>query len=243
MLLIDRRTGSVDLSEPLKRLGVACEVVTLPFGDVALVGRGEDERPTTVGVEVKTVGDLLNSMTTGRLSGHQLPGLLASYDWVWVLVEGLHRPDPANGLLLTLRGGHWLPVELGSRHYLYREMALYLLSLVIRGGVHVQHTQSRVETVRWLASLDSWWAKPWSEHRGHLALYHKTGVWPHTFVPPSLVRRIAAELPGVGWERSGAVSDHFKSVLEMVRASETDWQEIDGIGKTLAKRIVSALEG
>jgi len=233
--------GSADLLDHLKPLGVACELTTLPFGDVALVGRGEGERPVPVGIEVKTVGDLLNSMTTGRLAGHQLPGLLASYEWVWLLVEGVYRPDPASGILQTLKGGAWAPMTTGPRRYMYRDLESFLLTLVVRAGLHVQRTHGRGETARWLAALDAWWGKAWDEHKSHHALHHKASVRPRTFVPPSLLRRIAAELPGVGWERSGAVAEKFRSVREMVVAGEAEWREVEGIGKKLSAQIVGAL--
>jgi len=58
---------------------------------------------------------------------------------------------------------------------------------------------------------------------------------------PSLARRVAAELPGIGIGKSGAVADHFKTVRKMVEADEQEWTEVAGIGKTLAKKINEAL--
>ena len=39
---------------------------------------------------------------------------------------------------------------------------------------------------------------------------------------PSLVRRIAAELPGVGWERALAVEKRFRTIEDLMIATEEE---------------------
>ncbi len=56
-----------------------------------------------------------------------------------------------------------------------------------------------------------------------------------------MLRRVAKELPGIGWERSLAVEKHFVSVLAMMLAKSPEWEKVDGIGKTLAQKIVKAI--
>jgi NAD-dependent DNA ligase len=58
---------------------------------------------------------------------------------------------------------------------------------------------------------------------------------------PTLVRRIAAELPLIGWGKSKAVEEYFPSVVQMVTASEKEWREIPGIGVGIAKGVVEEL--
>jgi excinuclease UvrABC nuclease subunit len=48
-------------------------------------------------------------------------------------------------------------------------------------------------------------------------------------------------LPGIGIEKSAAVAAHFETVRALIEASPEQWQEIPGIGKTLAKKITEAL--
>jgi excinuclease UvrABC nuclease subunit len=62
------------------------------------------------------------------------------------------------------------------------------------------------------------------------------------FTPPSLAFRVAAELPGIGWERAGAVSRRFTTVRQMVDAEADEWLTVPGIGKTIAARAVAALQ-
>jgi len=45
----------------------------------------------------------------------------------------------------------------------------------------------------------------------------------------------------VGWKRSAAVVRKFKTVRQMMEASEKEWMEVDGIGKGIAKKTVEAL--
>jgi len=58
----------------------------------------------------------------------------------------------------------------------------------------------------------------------------------------SLVRRVAKELPGVGWELSGRAEMEFESVREMVNADESRWEKLDKVGPGKSKRIIESLE-
>lgn len=110
----------------------------------------------------------------------------------------------------------------------------------VRAGLRVRRVGDRVETARFLADLYGWWQKPWEGHTSHLAL-HLEQPDVALFTKPPLLRMVAAELPGVGFKKSKAVCQKFRSVTEMVNASKDQWAEIDGIGETLAGRIYDAL--
>ena len=246
MLLIDPRAGSGDLEPLLKKLGVPCAHASLTYGDCAFAGRGVAGRPVLVGVEVKILSDLIQSLTTGRLVGHQLPGLVETYEQPWLLVEGVWIADPQTGHLMVRDWkGQFATYRAGTQTFRYDELESYLLTLQIRGGVMLARTPKRAETARWLACLHHWWtAKPLEEHRAHLTLYNPNAKLRDTamLVRPSLLRRVASELPGVGWVRSGEVEKAFPSVRAMINAPPKEWQQIDGIGKGLAKRITEELE-
>ena len=57
------------------------------------------------------------------------------------------------------------------------------------------------------------------------------------------VRRFAYGLDGVGWERSGAVEGHFKTVEEAVMAPVEEWQKVPGFGRVLSNKIWHRLRG
>jgi ERCC4-type nuclease len=107
----------------------------------------------------------------------------------------------------------------------------------------VRRTYNRAETAALIAGLYGWWTKKaYDEHRAHQAMYSPVAD-AGLIYRPSLARRVAAELPGIGIGKSGAVADKFKTVRTMVGASEAEWMDVPGIGKTLARRISEALEG
>ena len=88
MIFIDSRVGSAPLEKPLRAAGLDVELTTLPFGDLAFQGRGEKSAPVDIGIEFKMLGECIGSMRTGRLQGHQAPGIAASYDFRWLLIQG-----------------------------------------------------------------------------------------------------------------------------------------------------------
>jgi ERCC4-type nuclease len=59
----------------------------------------------------------------------------------------------------------------------------------------------------------------------------------------SLVRRVAATLDGVGWQKAKAIDQHFGTVAELVMADERELRAIEGIGKELSNKIVKQLRG
>jgi ERCC4-type nuclease len=81
------------------------KIERMQFGDFSWLGNGPDGAPWSIGVERKTIGDMIQSITSDRFSGHQLPGLLNTYNAVYVLVEGLYRPDQRTGVLETFKRG------------------------------------------------------------------------------------------------------------------------------------------
>jgi ERCC4-type nuclease len=234
-IYLDSRVGSKELFPALLKRQQPVELTTLPFGDVAFVGRGPSG-PEVIGVERKTIRDLAQSLMSDRLIGHQLPGLVEAYRFRFLVVEGSYRTGDL-GYLEIPTAGSWVPLQ---PRLLATGLHGWLLTLQLRGGIFVQRTRSLDDTAEWLTSLYAWWTgKAWREHRGHLAI----GVQPDAslFIKPSLLRRVASELPGVGLEKSAAVEAAFDSVRAMACAEEARWRSIPGIGKILSARIVQAL--
>lgn len=240
-LMIDDRAGSCELVryEPVRSLGELCR---LDSGDVALAGNGPDGA-TLIGVEVKSIWDLVSSMNTGRLQATQLPALVETYEVPWLLYYGSYRAGRDNRLEIR-SGKGWREFRLGTRPvpYGYLESFLFDCSSL---GVRIKHAYDIEEACAWLGVLHRWWSKPWTAHKGMRTLDHShdLGLMPEMDGPTRLRAKVAAQLPGVGFERALAAANHFESVCSMVCADADEWAKVSGIGKVIAKAVVEAMRG
>lgn len=237
MILVDNRVGSKEL------LGMfppgRARLARLEFADFAFTGNGPCGLPWLVGVERKTIDDLVNCIASGRLSGSQLEGLVNGYNTVHLVVEGMFKAD-VDGRLVKWARGKWNSLQ-GNRVFMLWDVLLFLHTLENVVGVKVWRTMNRAETVDWVVGLHQWWTvKEWEEHHGH--------EQPHTgnsveIARHSFERRVAAQLKGVGWERAKEIAGMGVSVGQMVGMEEKEWEGVKGIGKVLAKSIVKELWG
>lgn len=242
-LLIDRRIGSSDLYPLLQRHGVPCELTDLSYGDVSFLGRGPGDEPIPIGIERKRLNDLVSSLLSARLNGHQLPGMLKAYKLCWIVVEGTYRADDDGALIVPRRGG-WGRLGLGRQGFMVESLEAWLLTVALRGGARVMHTRDDEHTARWLGALYKWWTqKTWDEHSGHLALDH--AVPEHDammLVRPNLVQRWAAELPGIGYQKAMTVRQMFPTGLALACAPMQQWKTIVGIGDGIARNVVKLIQ-
>ena len=240
MILIDRRVGSNDLVAPLKAAGFDAQLVELAFGDIAFEGKGPNGTMLNIGVELKVLGDLINSLRTGRLAGHQLPGLLKTYDYAWLLVEGQWRANAAGQVTTQKRRGIWaaVPGKMSAS-----ELDKQLLTLELCGGLHVAHTHTRADTLRFICNLYRWWTdRSLDGHTSHLALHVAPAVY-----AISPFRAAVYQWPGIGVKMSKAVEQVFKTVRCAASASVEEWGQITTgdrkLGKKTAERVVKFLRG
>lgn len=247
MLTVDDRTGSAELAPLLRSRGLPVRIGRLSFGDISFVGNGPDGDSTIpVGVEVKKIGDVLQCITNGRFAGHQLPGLLKCYDQVWLLIEGKWRPNPRDGILEVMKlSGRWEPASIGQRRFMYRDLLTWLFTIQTKAGVKVHVSSDWGEATIFISTLYSWWTnKEWEQHRAHLAInssgddrFRDRAL----LVRPTLLRLVAKELPGIGFDKSAAVAAVFGSVEALVSASEVELALVPGVGKKLAQQIWHSL--
>ena len=231
MILLDPRAGSQDYEPTLRALGAPVEMVTLDYGDVAFFGSGR-----AIGVELKKLNDLLQCIFTGRYSGHQLPGMARQYQEVYLIVEGIWRPNPDDGVLETRRGASWVPVMLGRKTWMYRDFDNFLNTIDVKGGARIKRSNSPSETARIVYGLYQWW-QDYDGHRAHLAI-NRSGRDAALLTEPTFTYEVATRLPGLGIVKGGMAAGHFETVRRMVNATEKEWASLPGIGKKLAKDIV-----
>lgn len=251
MISVDDRAGSQDLAAPLTRLHLPVEVRRMPFGDVAFVGRGEDGALLSIGIEHKRVPDLVNALTTGRFQGHQLPGLLATYDRVWLIVEGDWQHDD-QGRVTLFKGGR----RGGPRPVKGAPLAVALeqrlLTIELRGGLHVRCCPRRQDTVRFLHGLYRFWTdKDLDEHRSHLAV-HAPDMDRGLQLPMSDFRTaLQVLLPGIGFAASQAIEQAAGgSFRQLMFWTEDQWATLrigdrrgttKQLGRARARKILAAL--
>lgn len=247
MLLVDSRAGSKELIEPLEARGLEVVEIQLESGDVAFEGRGEGGTPVQIGIEVKKLPDLVSSMRTGRLEGHQLIGMRGAevgqeplYDFAYLLIEG--TPLVHNGRLMERRFKRGRP-ELVPMKGAFSAAELFkrLHVLQLRGGLTPIWSTSLDTTVLQLEMLYRVWTdKNLDEHTSHLAIYNAPPL-----VPISDTRRALAALPGIGFERSAAAQRVFGSVHRAINATAREWAAVSinnrKLGMAAAEKIVAAI--
>ncbi len=237
MIYIDNRTGSKELL-PLFPHGTA-ELTYMDYADFMFTGH-YDDGDIIIGIERKTIGDFVNSMCSGRFSGRQLIGMLNSYHYIYLIIEGVFRANPKTGVLEVYRYGGWQEYTVGKRRFMARDIWAFMNTMQVVCGLHCYHTPTLSDTVHYIRALRHWWVKEYDEHGGHLQ--------PHTGITvelckQTLVRRMAACLDGVGWRKAKALDMEFDSVVELAVAREKELLEVEGIGKVLAGSIVKQMHG
>ncbi len=237
MIYVDDRTGSKELL-PLFPIGTA-ELAHLEYADFMFTGHYTDG-DIVVGIERKCIGDFVNCMCSGRFSGKQLIGMLNSYHYLYLIIEGIFRANPQFGILEVWRNGEWREFTAGKRRFMARDIWAFMNTMQVVCGLHCYHCSTKSDTVQYIRALKHWWTKEYEEHRGHLQ--------PHTGMTvelskQTLVRQMVACLDGIGWGKAKALDLGYGSMAELVEATPEELIGIEGIGKKLAKSIVKQLKG
>lgn len=234
-ILVDHAVGSVELIDPLCRMGFPAEKIVQPYGDVAFEGRGEGGKSVMIGVELKTVGDLIGSLRTNRIND-QLIGLVDTYDHRWLVIEGEWRVDRAGLVLTQGRGGTW---RAAHGKMTVGELENRITTLEMMGGLRVRRTFNRADTLRFIGGLYRWWTdRALDAHTSHLTVYQ-----PSLIVPVSQFRATTMTLPGIGRKTSKLVETHFQTLRRAFAAHSSDWTQVEGIGPKTASAIQDVIDG
>jgi hypothetical protein len=246
-VLIDDRVGSRDVIEypPFDKCG---ELSRLNSGDVCFAGNGPDG-PVMVGVELKSVEDLLSATDNGRIQGTQLPAMLAEYDVCWLLYYGRVRQAPLSNQLQVWRAGEWRNHYFGKRPTYYGMLSGFLIGLQ-EIGVNVQHVEDKRQAVDWLAELVRWRCKPWAKHKSLRAFdqsrvvrstptndkrTNRASLMPVVDERTELRGRTALQWPSLGYERAMAAADLY-TVKQMVNLTADQWAELETVDRATGKR-------
>ncbi len=249
MILVDSRSGRVEYGgrEPQKemlafiqRAGVKAAISSLEFGDACFEGNGPQGR-IMIGVERKTVSDMLSCIEDSRYSAHQRPGMHQMYQQSILIIEGVWKPDVHTGYLMELINTlTWRPVRHKTQMARYNTLFRYLLSVQL-SGVAVIWSRDMEQTAFNICETYHWFQKPWDQHTSLLEM-QKLNL-PALNGRPSLVQRWAGELDGVGVKHSQDALKIFKTPYDLARSDETEWVKLPGIGAKLALSIIKQIHG
>jgi len=209
-----------------------------------------------VAVERKKIGDMANCVLTGRFLFQMQNCKAATSDYLILILEGRYRRNPEDGLLeipvwgfnprTSKRCEVW---ELVRPTIQFSRFDQYLTEIQRDAGIIVKHTENVRGTADVILALYQNFQTPQSEHQSLKQIF-KPPTPTVQLIPPSLVRRIAAELPGLGWEWSRVAAEKFVTVLGMVDATVDDWAGLTitadngktrKLGRKTAEKIVKSL--
>jgi hypothetical protein len=158
----------------------------LDSADCNFSGIGPDGE-IQVGIERKTLSDLITSMRERRLAGvgGQIQRMWANFDLCFLTVEGVWRPGPGGEIeVLAGRGQGWRPLYdrggggdgRGRQAVSYRQLAAFLTMLKAMPVVYGKHllvdrTANEAETAALWVSIWTTLQKPWHEHRTYKDLW------------------------------------------------------------------------
>jgi ERCC4-type nuclease len=152
------------------------------------------------------------------------------------MIEGVWKPDVQSGYLMELINTlTWRPFRQRSQMVRYNKLFRYLLTVQF-SGVTVIWSRDIEQTAYNITEIFHWFQKPWEQHQSLLEL-QKLNI-PSLTGEPSLVRKWAADLDGVGVKHSMDAEKLFPTASDLAKADEMDWIQIPGIGAKTARSIV-----
>ncbi len=251
MIRIDTRIGSGELVPRFLPYGINPVRATLEFGDAEFTGQGP-KGECLIAVERKRIGELITSINSDRLAGHQLPGMAGRFDYVYLICEGVWRSTPT-GEVQFRHGMAWHKASITSRH-----LNGFLTSLEVKAGIIVRRSLQVEETVDMIIDLYRWWQRPWADHTSHEKVYsiqplNGDGVRMVSLIPRdiSMVERVALQLPGLDGRARWAAM-RWPTVRAMMKATEEDWADMPWtdkngkerrLGEAVAAKVIGAING
>ena len=251
MILLDYRQGSAELEDPLRALGLDIRLTKtpneLPYGDIAFEGRGEHEQPVQIGIEFKKLEELVGSLRSQRLQGHQAPGMQDSFDFRYLMIEGELLYDRRGVLQKRVGKRDFKPIAggMGVGEFLKRVFVLHL-----KWGLNPLWTRTRRDSLKFIEMLYRVWTdQSLDEHKSHLGIYQ-----PPAIVPINEFRQAVSGplFPGISLKKSLAVERAFSGSLRRAACADIKtWAAIatrdkrgntKKLGMKIAERIVANMK-
>lgn len=180
-----------------------------------------------IGVQRKTVGDLIASVTDGRLAKEVAQ--LTRCDLSVLIVEGRPKWSTEGELL----GQH------DKAHRWTRNAHRSLLWSMRDRGIWVEHSDDPADTVAAVTNLHAWLTKD-----KHSSLDRRPGpvsVWGRAD-HGDWARHLLMGFDGLGPEIAGRIVEHFGGVPLTWKVTAEELAEVPGLGAKRIKKIMSALD-
>lgn len=239
LLTIDSREPNGELIDGLTN---PHRIRLMTYGDFSFwgYGPGDEERAHHIGIERKEINDLLGSISSGRLGGHQAPGMAKNFDVAYLLIEGEWWYDYKG----DARKGKGL-LGYGRQTWNAKAIEGFLNSMTVLHGLRVVRSRNAKQSAVVIDALRHWWGKPFEEHRSAGAIVETSvGDGKHmSFAKPSEFVKCVAQLKGVGADRAKKLEGRFKTIAELVEAEPGEIREVEGFGKTMAESVWRQLHG
>lgn len=235
MILVAHETGSRELQPIINRIGYAASIANLRYGDFAFEGNGP-AGPINIGVERKSLHDMLHCIDDAHYAGRQRGGMRSLYQLSFLAIEGMFRPHDNEGYLMEgFRGGAaWGPCKYRQRAPLYSKLFNYLVSVAM-SGVIITFSRDMYGTAYNVCMLYDYFQKPWDSHTS----MSEVQLLPLAEVGgrPSLVLRWATQIDDIGVKLGKRAEELFPSAYDLGQSTAEDWVKIKGISARTAQRI------
>ena len=212
-VIIDTRENKELVKELLKE-EIEVETKQLDIADFIIQTKTLDGREQSVGIERKTMQDLLNSIIDKRLLNQAIL-LKQNFDVPLIIIEG-------DDNIYALRDFH--PNSIRG----------IISTIAVDFQIPIIHTQSYRDTVKYIALIARRLEKP----RSPLSLLPKRT--PLTLKEKQIC--IIESLPGIGPTIARSLLKEFKTIKGIVNATEEELQEVEKIGKIKAKELKQIFE-
>lgn len=224
----------------IKARGVDSRLGDLPYGDFAFEGNGP-QGSAMIGIERKTLHDMLNCIDDNRYNAQRV-GMRQLYQVSVLALEGHWRPHDESGVLMEgFNGGvSWGFCKYRSQRTMYYKLQRYLFSVQLSGVVYVPSRDMK-HTAFNVCELYHYFQKKWQDHTSLLEI-QRIAI-PQMTYHPSLVRKWANDLEGIGTKMSELAARYFKTPYKLANGDESDWLRIPGVGAKTAQDIVKQIWG
>jgi len=177
------------------------------------------------GVQRKEVKDFIASIQDGRLAREV--AMMQPLPIPVVVLEGKLRYTTDGTLMVNKWSSNITRTQLDG-----------MIMSLMEKGIHTVWTETTVDTARWVRSFAQWSMK--ARHGSLVRRPGPTSPWGSVTNEDWAVHFLQG-IDGLGSEKARAIVRHFGGVPMSWDVTEKQLREVEGIGPTIARRMISAL--